>query len=239
MALIQTLNCKKRASESANGESGSALVYILIAIALLAALTVTFMEPSSQQTSSQSGFRTLSSVQSQADTIRSALQECILLYPNGDTTIPSAGYEAPFPLIPNSTHLPTTGGYRASDVLVRNIRCPGSNDGDVNQHRLIFSGTKFMPPAPDLFNDWKYYNGTEGVFFWTATSKSDAFLDSALEKLDAKYGNCEADIIDARSSAVDLNDDSGTGDGFMCAAGELCFRIWMALNGTPGTHQDC
>ena len=217
-----------------HAERGSALVYILIAIALLAALTVSFMEPSSQQTSSQNTFKTVTAVQGQADIVRSAIQECVLAYPGGDNTINSgsttdAGARTNYPLKPNSTHFtgatdgPTTGR------LVRDIRCPG-NPGDDNNHVKIFSGAsgKFMPPKPDLFEDWEYYNGTDGVYFWTSTSKSDAFILSSLEKLDERYGECESDVIDARSGNVDL-DSAGTAE-TVCPAGNVCFRVWMIAN---------
>lgn len=218
-------------------ETGSALVYILIAIALLAALTFSFMEPASQQTSAQNTFKTVASAQGQVDIVRSAIQECVLLHPNGDSTIAEAGYNRPYPLTPDSTHLPVAGGYRAADKKVSNIRCPGDNDGSANQHKKIFSGAggKFMPPPPDLFEDWQYYNGADGVFYWIETAKSDAYLKAALEKMDEKFGECEADLIDAAGGAVDL--DSGAT--ISCPLGSLCFRIWMLANASASAvHQD-
>lgn len=114
-------------------EAGSALVYILIAIALLAALTVSFMEPSSQQTSSQNTFKTTSALQGQIDIIRSAIQECVLLYPNGDSTIntaPAGSDPNPYvryPINPDSTHYSSATPGRSGDRLVRNMRCPESD----------------------------------------------------------------------------------------------------------------
>lgn len=212
-------------------ERGSALIYILIAIALLAALTVSFMEPSSQQTSSQNTFRSLTAIKGQIDTISSSIQECVLKFPNGDDSVNTSGggtdpgANTRYPLKPNSTHLPTVGGYRAANRNVENIRCPGNNDGNADQHRLIFGGStgKFMPPPPDLFEDWQYYNETDGVFFWTRTTKSDAFVTAALDKLDAKYSNCEADIVSASTNL----DVAGT---VTCPANNTCFRIWMIRN---------
>lgn len=222
-------------SDNKNSESGSALVYILIAIALLAALTVTFMEPSSQQTSSQSGFRTGSAVQSQVDLIRSAVQECILRYPNGDqtinaSTITDVGARKEFPINPNSDHL--DAGDRSGDRAVKNIRCPGDNDGTANHHQKIFSGSsgKFMPAPPSLFEDWQWYNGTDGVFFWIRTSKSDSFLSSALEKLDEKFGECEVDVIASSGSSVDMDSDATSQA--TCPANNTCFRVWMINNGS-------
>lgn len=215
-------------------ERGSALVYILIAIALLAALTVTFMEPSSQQTSSQSGFRTATAIQSQVDLIRSAIQECVLRYGRGDNSIPNLATEIEegankiYPINPNSTHLPVA--FRSGNRNVSGLRCPGNNPGGANEdeHAPIWTNGKFMPEPPDLFEDWQYYNGNDGVFFWTRTTKSDSFLTAALQKLDDNYSECEADIIDATGGAVDLDNDSLVN----CPNGNTCFRIWMI------THMD-
>ncbi|HRQ61780.1 MAG TPA: hypothetical protein PLO23_09775 [Alphaproteobacteria bacterium] len=209
-------------------EAGSALVYILIAIALLAALTVSFMQPSSQQTSSQSGFRTLTEVKGQADTIRSGIQECVLRYPNGDQTAAidtsDPGAMKEYPLKPNSTYLENPAANREA----RGIRCPGANNGGVvDDHKPIFSGSsgKFLPPPPDMFSEWQYYNGADGVFFWIATDKSDSFLKTSMEKLEENFGDCEADVLDNTASAGAMNlDVAGT---VQCAGRNLCLRIWM------------
>ena len=227
-------------------ESGSALVYILIAIALLAALTVTFMEPSSQQTSSQNTFKTVSSIEGQADMIVSAIQECVLTFQHGDTTIVTTGGGATdpdarknYPIKPNSTHYTGATIGPTAGRLVKDIRCPGDNPGtvgDENEHELIFSGSsgKFLPPAPDLFGDWQYYNGEDGIFFWVATDKTDAYLESALKKLDEKYGECEADVIDARGGAEDLDSDQTV----ECGTGDICFRRWLIKNNSAVFNGD-
>ncbi len=233
-----------------NGERGSALIYILIAIALLGALTVTFMEPSSQQTSSQNTFKTVSGVQGQVETIRSAIQECVLLYPGGDGDAVTGinilvagsdpGARTYYPIRPNSTHYdgpPAAVIGKTVTRLVRDIRCPGQQDGpNPNDHAMIFSGAsgKFMPPAPDLFGDWQYYNGTDGIYFWIQTDKSDAFIQTALEKMDENFSECEADVVDASALARDL-DLAGT---TICTAGSVCFRIRMITNGTAVWNGD-
>ena len=240
MILRSKIIHEKRASEK-----GSALVYILIAIALLAALTVSFMEPSSQQTSSQSTFRTATALQGQVDSIRASIQECILIYPRGDSTIDASGSgtdvgaDDRYPINPDSTHYASATPGRSGDRLVRNMRCPGNNPGNPNEadHALIFSGGtgKFLGPAPDLFEDWQLYNGDDGFFYWTSTSKSDAFLRASLEKLDEKFSECEADVIDASGGLVDM--DSDVTAQASCPNGSLCFRVWMKNNGT-GPHGD-
>lgn len=228
----------RKSKQNRKSERGSALVYILIAIALLAALTVTFMEPSSQQTSSQSGFRTATEIKSQIDVVRSAVQECILRYSNGDQTIDNTGTgtdedaRKEYPINPGSTHLPVAS--RSGDRKVRNLRCPGNNSGAANAHKPLFGGEtgKFMPAAPDLFEDWQWYNGTDGVFFWTYTTKSDAFLRSSLDKLDENFSECEADIM---AAGADM--DSDTPNIVACPAGATCFRVWM-INKNSAPHGD-
>ncbi len=240
MKIAKNRNIKRKSSEK-----GSALVYILIAIALLAALTVSFMEPSSQQTSSQNTFKTAAAMQGQVDIIRSAIQECVLSYPQGDSTIDNSssgtdeGASRRYPIKPNSTHFtaadipPTTGR------LVSDIRCPGDQNGaDKNDHDMIFGGAsgKFLGPPPDLFDAWQYYNGIDGVYFWTQTDASDAFILSALEKLDDNFSECEADVVNASGGAVDL--DSAAAAETQCPTGNVCFRVRMITTGTSEWNGD-
>ncbi|HEY0901723.1 MAG TPA: hypothetical protein VGD95_06330 [Micavibrio sp.] len=228
-----------------NAERGSALVYILIAIALLAALTVSFMEPSSQQGTSQNTFRTVSDIQSQVEFVRSAVQECVLTYSAGDSDITS---NSNAPTEPNANPIypinPMSGRYTGATLgpattrAVAGLRCPGNpgcqyfDNGDPpscsNEHALIFTGAsgKFMPPAPALFGPWMWYNNTDGVFMWISTSKSDAYLRSALQKLDDEYEECEADFIDASSANQNLVSDDAS---IQCAQGSLCFRVRMLI----------
>lgn len=214
-------------------QRGSALVYILIAIALLAALTVSFMQPSSQQTSSQNSFKLTSDLASQIEFIRTNVQECVVVYSRGDITIDNTGggtdpgANKTFPIKPTSTHLVDPVTPPSSPNLVKDLRCPG-NPGDNADHQAIFSGNsgKFLPPPPALFSDWQWYNGTDGVFFWIETDKSDAYIMSALNKLDAQYGKCEADIIDSTSADKDMDNASTV----TCPTGSVCFRVWMIMN---------
>lgn len=214
-------------------QSGSALVYILIAIALLAALTVTFMEPSSQQTSSQSTFRTVSALQGQIDMIRSSIQECVLSFPKGDVEVTNAGSDPGardnYPINPNSDYYVGSTDGPSGDRLVKHIRCPGNQPGPLpNDHEKIFSGSsgKFLPPPPSLFGNWQYYNGTDGVFFWIASDKTDAFIESALQKLNEKFSDCEADVVMTGSSGANLDSNGDT----RCDANNMCFRVWMITN---------
>lgn len=226
-------------NDNDRSESGSALVYILIAIALLALLTITFMEPSSQQTQSQNTFKTVSELQSQAEFIRSSVQQCVLMHPGGDKTIDNTaagtdpGSDHRYPINPNSDHFATATITQAGNREVVNIRCPG-DPGDDENHAMMFGGStgKFLPPPPDMFGPWQWYNGADGVFFWIETSRTDAFITTALEKLDEEYADCETDIIDATGVAKDLDEDST----IACPLGSKCFRLWLVADNVVGVQ---
>lgn len=211
-------------------EKGSALVYILIAIALLAALTISFMQPASQQTQSQNSFKLTADLAAQVEFIRTNVQECVVVYQKGDKNIDATltgtdpGANKGFPLKPTSTYLLNPVTPPSSPNLVKDLRCPGNPSDDPN-HTPIFSGTsgKFMPPAPALFGDWQWYNGVDGIFYWIESDKTDAYILSALQKLDGQYGPCETDVINASTSSKDL-DNAGS---IQCPSGSTCFRMWM------------
>jgi hypothetical protein len=220
-----------------NGERGSALIYILIAIALLAALTVAFMEPSSQQGTSQNTFKTVSEISSQVEFIRSAVQECVLSFPAGDDDIST---NATAPAEPNANEAypinPMSGRYSGATIPsaanrnVSGLRCPGNPGNNDQNHTPIFTGAsgKFMPPPPPLFGPWKWYNNADGVFFWIETDKSDAYLKTALEKLDAEYDECEVDFLDASPSGTNADMALTTDEAdAKCPSGSLCFRVHM------------
>jgi len=245
--LISTSTQKQTPADkikSRASEDGSALVYILIAVALLAALTFTFMEPSSQQTSSQSTLKTITGVSSQINQIRSSIQECVLSFPKGDNTISTMGGSPDdpgarknYPINPDSDHYATATPGKSGDRLVRNIRCPGDVGGaNVEDHNKIFVGSsgKYLPPASAFFNDWQYYNGTDGIFFWTETDKTDAFLNTAMGKLDDTFAECEVDVIDATGAAENL-DAAST---LSCPSGSSCLRVWMITNGSAVYNGD-
>ncbi len=231
-----------------SNSNGSALIYILIAVALLAALTVSLMEPSSQQTQSQSSTSMVTDISGQISFITSAVSECILTYPDQDSELTATEQEnAPYPINPKDPYFTAQSATPASDPdnTTQYIRCPGNpgGSGASNQnHARIFGGTsgKFMPPTPAMFNAWTYYNGADGVYLMISTTKTDPFITSSMAKLDAKYSNCESEVIDRRSlGALSITTDTTPGDGGVrtCAAGSLCFRYWVILKPTA-IHQD-
>lgn len=228
--------------------NGSALIYILIAVALLAALTVSLMEPSSQQTQSQSSTNMVTDLSSQVTLITSAISECILTYPDQDSGLTATEQKnAPYPINPKDPYFTAQSASPASDAdnSAKYLRCPGNpgGTGATNQnHARLFGGSsgKFMPAKPAMFDDWTYYNGADGIYLMISTTKTDPFITSSMTKLDAKYSKCESEVIDRRSlGALNITTDTTPGDGGVrtCAAGSLCFRYWIILKPTA-IHQD-
>jgi len=221
-------------------ERGSALVYILIAIALLGALTVSFMGDSGNQTGTQNTFKAVSEIQSQIEFIRSSVQECILVHTGGDITIDNAsggtdpGASRFYPIAPSSAHFTGATIGPIATPLVRDLRCPG-NPGDDQNHEPIFGGrsAKFLPPAPALFDDWQWYNGTDGIFFWTETDRSDAYIDAVLDKVNSEYSACEVDVIDASTGGAEDLDSNAT---IECPIGSKCLRVWMMIDNVVGAN---
>lgn len=209
-------------------QRGSVLIYILIAIALIGALTAVFMQPASQQNRSQNSFRLAAELNGQVNLIRAAVQDCLLQFPEGDSSIAEVGYHTPYPLNPNSMHLPDASpAIRAPNREVAYLRCPGNNPGGAAraEHREMFGAAsgRFMPQTPALMDAWTYYNGTgatvegatlSGVYFETGSMASDAYVGEAMARVAEQYGACEAQYIVGNGSNS-------------CANGRHCLRIWL------------
>ncbi|OFW89220.1 MAG: hypothetical protein A3B66_03345 [Alphaproteobacteria bacterium RIFCSPHIGHO2_02_FULL_46_13] len=227
---------------------GSALIYILIAVALLAALTVSLMEPSGQQVQSQSSTSMVTDISGQVSFISSSISECILSHPDQDSELTTTQQKnAPYPINPKDPYFNAQSAdpLSASDDSAKWLRCPGNpgGSGSNNQdHARLFGGSsgKFLPPAPAMFSDWTYYNGADGVYIMTTTTKTDPFITSSMAKLDAKYSNCESEVIDRRtlgSLTITTDTTPGSTAARTCPASTLCFRYWIILKPTA-IHQD-
>lgn len=202
-------------------QRGSVFMYILVAIALLGVLTMSFVEPGGQQSRSQNAFKLANTLKAQAETYRAAIQDCVLTYPQGDTSGPDplyAGYNKPYPVTPDSTYLPV--GLRAPTINASYIRCPG-NPGDSNNHSLIFDaaqGRFAPPPIPQLDYGWVYVNDSYGAYLVIGKlAKGDAYLADAFQKVATIMGSCEAEYIPAPTCG-------GPG------TETICLRVWITRN---------
>ena len=213
----------------ASPQKGGALIYILIAIALLAALTSTFVGGGGQSSRTQNAFKLAQELNSQGRVIRSAIQDCVLRYPQGDAgDISEANYNNPYPLNPSSTEFTTA----AANDNIENLKCPGTSEAvGVDDHLNIFSGTGefsgYLPTTPDLMEPWTYFNGDatvaglrmDGVYFQITSTKNDPFIAESMTKIDGLLASCEVDYI--------------VGDGTnSCASNTQCLRYWIIRSGS-------
>lgn len=170
---MNKIDSKNEILDCFKSEKGNALFLIFIAITLFAALSyAVFGGSRGQSTTSQQSFRVIEEVYTQVQGIRSAILECVLVYPEG-------GYPAD----------PVSG-------LVKDMTCPGNNDRGI----WTGSGARFLPPPPRPFNDWTYINddnGTSGtgIRITTTTSSTDQGVIAGLTQLDNQFGANEADIV--------------------------------------------
>jgi len=219
-------------SIKASSQRGGALIYILIAIALLAALTSTFLDGGGQSARTQNAFKTATVLNSQARVIRSAIQDCVLRFPEGDSAITETGYIDPYPLNPTSEDAVYTAFDNGDPgtYVVSDLRCPGSSFDQ------LFSGTgefsSYLPSPPDLMEAWTYFNGNiaasagapnyneafNGVYFQIQSDKSDPFIGEAFQKVDELMSACE----------VDHQVGTGTNG---CENGHQCLRFWIIRRG--------
>jgi hypothetical protein len=224
-------------------EAGSVLLYILMAMGLLAALTYAYIKDSRENYASQSAVQIAETLNSQANLIRSAVVQCAMEYPQGGGNLNNTGGSAniidyadnpnnPYPLNPSSPLNPSP----AANDYAKNLMCFTAPAVYDNTGTLIsgavtsgmFSGAnnqgRFLPPPPAGFSEWTYVNNTtltpapngRGVYI-QITAPNDASAINALTRVMSKYAQYQAD----------LNYDGGSG-----ACGARCITIWIQRNCT-------
>ena len=189
-------------------QRGSAVFYVLIAIAMLGMLTFAFMNDSGTNTVKQNAYQISEQLYNQFNTINSAVLQCILEYPKGGGDLDGNSYvdandnnHRPYPLTPSNANNP---GGAAADDQARNMKCPGSGNG-------IFQGSgnigTYLPPPPSEFSEWEYFNTasgvTGGVYLRTIGSASSTATEAVRllqQKFDSSqfttnYNACGANCI--------------------------------------------
>ncbi len=212
-----------RGGASSISQAGNALLYVLLAVGLLAALTYSYAKDSRENYAAQSSIHIAEELFAQINMIRAAVIQCTLEYPGGGGDMNCDGVISasdnpnnPYPLNPSNalnlqagaglscTAGPAPGGCTASGNAsgciavagndnVRNLACIGAPAGTA----YMFQGTgnegRFLPPPPSGFSEWTYVNNVNGVYI-QITAPSDAAAIQALNRLMDKFTSTQANI---------------------------------------------
>ena len=139
-------------------DSGIAIGPILFVIAIMGIMAVAMSSSIGSFSLAGSADRAAADIASQANLIRTKINECNLKYGVDDNgTIEDGGYP-----------------HAATATLVSDLVCIGDNDGT----KTIWTGqrqTMFPPPSPG-FNQWYYINGGSagGRCFWTSPKNGNS-----------------------------------------------------------------
>lgn len=153
-------------------QQGNVLFLILVAVALVGALSAVLMQGGGEQAVSMMADKTAQELRAQGQAIRSAILECDLMNNFG---YPPQSYD----------------GSEMKDV--------GCQTDNAPTYQMIFTGTanRFIPQPPGGFAQWRYYNdgaGTISLKICTTSGTVDAGQASAFSMLAAQYTTTEADV---------------------------------------------
>lgn len=192
-------------------QRGNVLLYILLAVGLLAALTYSYVQDSRENYSSQQSIHLAEQLFSQINMIKSAVIQCTLEYPMGGGDTDNDGSigttdnpNNPYPLNPSSALNASRkiGAWpgvsdpiaAAANDYVRNLTCVGAPAAAA----YIFQGSgnqgRFLPPPPPGFTEWSYTNDSTGVFITITASATDAAAQSALTRIQSKFTSSQASV---------------------------------------------
>lgn len=214
-------------TSSRRSESGSIIIYILIAIFLTGLLVAAMTTGAKKSASSGQVMEAFQYLQSDIKTVQQSVNECMEVYSkpvdrNGDGTIDATDNpNPPFPMYcADSTCALSSLSSGTGGTPVANIGCPGAPDGQ----RVIFG--KNVNNNFKLLGNTSAYTTTffntaaEGVFIRITPSAGSSVWSETLTRLDGAFSKCAA-------SAVVANPDPL---GFDCSSG--CFYYWIVRNPT-------
>ncbi len=201
-----------RHTRNFQAESGSIIVYLIMAIVLTGALIAYMTQGTSKDPLAQQLDETMQYLDIDIKTIESSINDCVLAYPNAvdinndGTKNATDNPNAPFPLYGDLS----SGG---SGTALSAIKCPGApaaqqvifNNNPGRNLRLLSSADYTVTYLSD---------GTEGIKISVVrASTSDVWLE-AISRMNTKLAACRAEI--------------STSGG--CANG--CFYLWIKRRST-------
>jgi len=205
---------RRTVNPSRTREKGSVVAYLLMAVALIAALTAALTKGSHESAVTIQVQQHVKFLETDLQTIRSAINECILVYSdpvdiNGDNLINTTDNpNAPFPLYGDLS----SGGL---GVPLSEIKCPGNQQAIFNNKAGKFFS---LIGSSDYTIDYNN-NGTEGIQIIILRNSASPVWDEAMSQVNAKLSTCSAEI------------ETGAG----CTNG--CFEFWIKRPATSSSSE--
>ena len=214
-------------------QRGNALLYVFLAVGLLAALTYSFVKGSRESYTVQNAARIAEEMYVQVNLIKSSVMQCQLEYIQGggdlnnDLTVDDIDNpNTPYPIVPSSvwhTNAPAGCATTSNDTGcitaapnddVRNLKCIGAPINAVNMFTGANNSGSFLPPKPNGFKEWQYRNDANGVYIQIEAEDYNQNYQAVLSRLADKFVTCQADI--------NYNN-----------CGNNCFTAWIRRHSCP------
>jgi len=190
-----------RLEYSEKNTSGNILMYVFIAVGLLAALTVAIVKDGTVRDPVQEARRAADVLIQQSNYLRTAFQECAMLYPDGGGDLDGDGDVdnndnpyAPFPLEATDSKQPNGAG--ASQYLI-DQQCTGAPAATAYMFR---PPSRYNVPDPQITSQWFYEAGSAGLRLEVSYSFPDQIRDNVVDILDQRLADCEFSTYDTGST---------------------------------------
>jgi len=186
---------------NASDQAGNILIYIFIAIGLLATLTLAITRDTSTHDLSRQARENTALLIQQADYIRAAFQECAMLYPDGGGDLDGDGDidgndnpYAPYPLSAGSSKQPNGAG--ASQYLI-DQQCTGA---PAARAYMFQPPNQFRVPQPKVATQWYYSADADGLRVSVSYNFPNNVGDKMVEMLAQRLPDCEFTTHDFSST---------------------------------------
>ncbi len=190
-----------RNGDSAADQAGNILIYIFIAIGLLATLTLAVTRDTSTHDLKRQARENTALLIQQADYIRAAFQECALLYPDGGGDLDGDGDidnndnpYTPYPLNAGDPKQPNGAG--ASQYLI-DQQCTGAPAATAY---MFQPPNQFRVPQPKVTTRWYYSADANGLRVSVSYNFPNAVGDTMVNMLAQRLPDCEFDTHDFSST---------------------------------------
>lgn len=204
-------------------ESGSIIVYILIAIFLTGVLIFTATSGAKKSAQTQQLEEAGIAFDADIKTIENGITDCVLNHPdpdiNGDGAVDATdGDNPPFPVYGDLFSGGTTGD------AITDIRCPGANGQPVIFNDLDIGRSFHALRDTTLYTTTYVNDATEGVYVFIVRSSANALWDETISRLNDKFSTCKAAV-----STTELG----------CANGCLFYWIKRPATSTIAVEAGC